>query len=931
MPLQSKKTVKVYDIAAGTSREQYLDFVEHLCTKPQKAPRFRLSRITKHFKGKSKLNPPTLTASADEAQEETTLKDEAQPIERGQSVSLADDSWMTANEKGPIGTSYCLQNGQQVGTISFETEIQKVEALARHKKDKKCSWHGWTIEDNFKEITTLYEAADAKVDICAVHGLGGNAIDTWTATNGKMWFRDFLPEDETFKSSRIMIFGYDSDLTDRSTVMELENWADTLLRSVNEVRTGDKAMTQLRLTSNYGNINLSQCGIVFLATPHSGSRKADWSNFLVATASTIGGVRPETVKILQAFNTASVWDTAAFLNLDPCPPFRCFAEGLKMRVKGTNQHIVTQASASLGKDQAHMIMDVDHSSICKFNSRLGALVTVTMALRELLNEVIAGGVQQPKAEPERRVSTHDEIDKPFFGRSKEMGKLEESLATDDKRPKLIVIKGIAGIGKTELLLQFAIKQREKRNVFFLGTDDGETIENVLSKLSTRIGFDMIECPADNQERWRNTPVAERIQVFFTWLGSTCNRDSLFIVDDIETFGYPKIPIILKYPAQCVLISTRDSNLIRTDRQFREFRLSPLGSQDTLEIINSTLTSMSLDPASWHGLEAIAHKVQGHPLAARNSIPFIVGHLSTCESPAAAFLDLFDSQYPEERKLFLEYSFEGRSLWETFNTSLERLELQKDPKRAKELLQILPFLSFDNDCVDALFKMDNRWLTEYEQELPDMMILKFGHKVISSWLLKLRGVSFYVSSESFSPVKPLNIHPLIWQYMLLHIDEGTRIGLMRQTLQFFFRLERTGVDRETQIKPHVLHCVQVCQGLGIDLNNLELQDQILQWLRGIIVMQELHDLEENPFRDPIELSFTAANDFVKTCMDTRDYLHQDSNAMIDEGIKHNMLENISDSLKGSLLEAVKVLRDLVKLRNIYPEVIYELEKFQDDLK
>jgi hypothetical protein len=55
-------------------------------------------------------------------------------------------------------------------------------------------------------------------------------------------------------------------------------------------------------------------------------------------------------------------------------------------------------------------MDVDHSSICKFDSRLGTFVTIAMALWELLNEVITGSVQQPKTQQERRVSTHDETD-----------------------------------------------------------------------------------------------------------------------------------------------------------------------------------------------------------------------------------------------------------------------------------------------------------------------------------------------------------------------------------------------------------------------------------------------------------------------------------------------------------------------------------------
>lgn len=73
-----------------------------------------------------------------------------------------------------------------------------------------------------------------------MHGLGGNAIDTWTASNNKMWLRDLLPASTYFTKSRIMTFGYDSDLTDRQTVMRLENWAESLLDSVDQARTSDK-------------------------------------------------------------------------------------------------------------------------------------------------------------------------------------------------------------------------------------------------------------------------------------------------------------------------------------------------------------------------------------------------------------------------------------------------------------------------------------------------------------------------------------------------------------------------------------------------------------------------------------------------------------------------------------------------------------------
>jgi hypothetical protein len=170
MPLQSKKTVKIHEIPAGTTKQQYLEFVEHLCTKPQKTSRFRLSLVIKHFKSKSKSTAPTLSASTDEIEEDAKPKDEAEPapppstpIGRGeQAAPLPDNSRPTA--KGWIETTFCSQNGQSVGTISFENELLKVEALARHEKDKKSCWKDWFVEDNFKGVTILYEGLDAKFE-----------------------------------------------------------------------------------------------------------------------------------------------------------------------------------------------------------------------------------------------------------------------------------------------------------------------------------------------------------------------------------------------------------------------------------------------------------------------------------------------------------------------------------------------------------------------------------------------------------------------------------------------------------------------------------------------------------------------------------------------------------------------------------------------
>jgi hypothetical protein len=47
--------------------------------------------------------------------------------------------------------------------------------------------------------------------IVAVHGIGGNSFSTWT-DGSSLWLRDFLPDSEHFKNTRVMTFGYESSI-----------------------------------------------------------------------------------------------------------------------------------------------------------------------------------------------------------------------------------------------------------------------------------------------------------------------------------------------------------------------------------------------------------------------------------------------------------------------------------------------------------------------------------------------------------------------------------------------------------------------------------------------------------------------------------------------------------------------------------------------
>lgn len=499
--------------------------------------------------------------------------------------------------------------------------------------------------------------------------------------------------------------------------------------------------------------------------------------------------------------------------------------------------------------------------------------------------------------------------------------------------------------KTELLLQFASKQKGRRNVFFLASRDGETFESALGTLSTRIGFDMIDNTAVNQERWRHTPDSERIHIFTKWLSNTCNKESLFIVDDIEAFGYSKIQTILKYPVHYALVSTRDSNLNRADRYFQDIILPPLSNTATKEFLTSMVNNLSTNTLRLSRLDSVADKLQGHPLAIRNAIPFILEHFMRFDDPIAEFLDLFESQKSEERRLFLEFNFEGRSLWEAFDTSFQRLLLQENSEEATKLIQILPFLSPNKHCIDQVLHMDKSWFHECQEGLPDMAILETSPRVISTWLSKLRGVSFYILSSSQSTSRDLNFHPLILQYMLLHIDDKTRINLMRQVLHLCYMLEDKGAARMSQIRPHVVHCTRVRRGLGIPRDSLGLPVNIVQWVKTCCRNAEVgvHPLDESN-----QLKYDAVNKFITSCREIERISLDNKGLITDEATIYRVLENcrkdfiamqelaegedgIPKPLRPAVLDATEVFQNMVRLRSNYPELINELEGLKNRLK
>ncbi|OBT68576.1 hypothetical protein VE03_01776 [Pseudogymnoascus sp. 23342-1-I1] len=164
--------------------------------------------------------------------------DESEFLAVARSLSSKDveGGWLSKVQHGDANPviSFATQYDGHVGTISLPSEKHKVRALDHHATY-------WRFDDKFNGVTVLVSPLDADVDICAVHGLNGNAFQTWTAkANGKMWLRDLLPYSKPFDNARIMTFGYSSQISDRANLSGTSEWAHHLLESMARVRRSQK-------------------------------------------------------------------------------------------------------------------------------------------------------------------------------------------------------------------------------------------------------------------------------------------------------------------------------------------------------------------------------------------------------------------------------------------------------------------------------------------------------------------------------------------------------------------------------------------------------------------------------------------------------------------------------------------------------------------
>ena len=152
-------------------------------------------------------------------------------------------------------------------------------------------------------IRVLYDGRKACVDIVFVHGLTGNAYNTWLhKETGIHWPRDLLGQD--IPDIRVLSFGFDADIVrffgkGSASNGRLSNHAENLVGSLVRERTrtntqrrkiifvahslgglvAENALTYSKNSaeSHLHQIELGTVGIIFLGVPHCGADLVAWA------------------------------------------------------------------------------------------------------------------------------------------------------------------------------------------------------------------------------------------------------------------------------------------------------------------------------------------------------------------------------------------------------------------------------------------------------------------------------------------------------------------------------------------------------------------------------------------------------------------------------------------------------------------------------
>ena len=221
----------------------------------------------------------------------------------------------------PVGTLTSQSSSRDTPAQQPETNIGPASAAREIEASSVPIGEG----QNYG-INVLYDGgADASIDIVFVHGLTGNAYNTWLYNDKSIrvhWPSELLKQD--LPDARILSYGYDADIVNlwnprshSSLTNHAENMVGALIRKRERTNTEDRkilfvghslgglviehALSHSRKSVErfLRKMEQSTAGIVFLGVPHYGADLGAWESFGTHLANIVKRPNQDLLQVLK--------------------------------------------------------------------------------------------------------------------------------------------------------------------------------------------------------------------------------------------------------------------------------------------------------------------------------------------------------------------------------------------------------------------------------------------------------------------------------------------------------------------------------------------------------------------------------------------------------------------------------------------------------
>ncbi|KAK4206997.1 hypothetical protein QBC37DRAFT_104982 [Rhypophila decipiens] len=255
-----------------------------------------------------------------------------------------------------------------------------------------------------KGLLELVKRENADLDIVAIHGLQGDAIQSWTHERTKfMWLTDYLPEQ--FPKARIFTYAYNSGVWFNGSTKTIEQESVNLLTYLDHKVEQDRPL--IFICHSMGGILLKAAMVkannerkkygfllehpkvaVFMATPHGGSKIASCVDHLVKLPLPSSWfINKKHIKNLKSHSEELEEMSDNFDERKE--EFRAILSFYETKPYPKVGSLVVQKHSANLHEGKLIGLDADHSTICKFESKMDTqLMMVVEELRRTVANVL---------------------------------------------------------------------------------------------------------------------------------------------------------------------------------------------------------------------------------------------------------------------------------------------------------------------------------------------------------------------------------------------------------------------------------------------------------------------------------------------------------------------------------------------------------------